>query len=48
MLFSEFLRSKDQKILQKLNIQDCFFYILGFSLYGVSQAKTAWRNKYMI
>ena len=46
MLFSEFQRPKDQK--KKFFFEAVFGYILGFIFYGVSRAKTALRNKYMI
>ena len=39
---------KRSKILQKLNKETVFVYILGFIFYGVSRAKTYLRNKYVL
>ena len=43
MLFSEFWRSKEQKLNKRV-----FAYILGFIFYGVSPAKTDLPNKHTI
>ena len=48
MLFSEFLRSKDQKYYENWTKDAVFVYILGFIFYGVSRAKTELHDKYMI
>ena len=42
------LEVKKSKILQKLNIRDCFSLHSWFHFYGVSHAKTDLQNKYMI
>ena len=41
------LEIKTLKMLQKLNKQTTFVYIIGFIFYGVSGAKTDLYNKYM-
>ena len=48
MLFSEFLRSKDQKYYENWTKDAVFVYILGFIFYSVSRAKTDLHDKYMI
>ena len=48
MLFSQFLRSRDQKYCKNWAEETVFVYILGFIFYGVSRAKIDLHNKYMI
>ena len=48
MLFSQFYRSKVQKYYKNWTKETVFVYIIGFTFYGVSHAKTDLHNKYMI
>ena len=43
-----FLEAQRWRILQKLNLRDYFFNILGFILYAVSCAKTDSHSKYIL
>ena len=48
MLFSHFLRSKDQKYYKISTKETACVYILDFIFYSASCAKTDLHNKYMI
>ena len=46
MLFSKFWRSKDQKYYKNRTKDTAFVYIIGFTFYSISRAKTHLHNKY--
>ena len=48
MLFSEFLKSKDQKYYKNWACETVFVCFLDFIFYGASHAKTNLHNEYMI